>query len=297
MFMQPAIKVEGLSRSFAGTTVVNQISFQVEPGEIFGFLGPNGAGKTTSIRMMIGEIPKESGTIEILGYKIPEERESAKKVIGVVPDHQNLYDRITVRQNLEFFADLNGIDYQRIDEVLEMVFLSEHQHKAAINLSRGLRQRALIARGLLHQPRVFFLDEPTSALDPNSALLIRKLVKDLRTQGTTIFLTTHYMEEADSLCDRLAIMHLGNIVACGKSSELKKNFGSKSVKVEYQNVDSTSETAEFSLESEEEKSKLAQIIEKNKILRMHSQEATLEEVFLNVTGSTWKESGDEPDES
>ncbi len=297
MYMQPAIKVEGLTRSFAGTRVVNQISFQVEPGEIFGFLGPNGAGKTTSIRMMIGEIPKESGTIEILGQKIPEDRETAKKLIGVVPDHQNLYDRITVRQNLEFFADLNGIDHRRIDEVLEMVFLCEHQHKAAINLSRGLRQRTLIARGLLHQPRVFFLDEPTSALDPNSALLIRKLVKELQAKGTTVFLTTHYMEEADNLCDRLAIMHLGNIVACGKSGELKKNYGSKSVKVEYQKVDAALESAEFSLESEEEKAKLAKIIESNQIIRMHSQEATLEEVFLNVTGSTWKESGEEQDES
>lgn len=293
--MQAAINVENLSKSFAGTRVVNGVSFRVEPGEIFGFLGPNGAGKTTSIRMMIGEITKDSGSIEILGYKVPDNE--VKKIIGVVPDNQNLYDRITVRQNLEFFADLNNIEYKRIDEALEMVFLREHQHKAALNLSRGLRQRALIARALLHEPKIFFLDEPTSALDPNSALMIRNLVKDLQAQGTTVFLTTHYMEEADSLCDRLAIMHQGNIVACDRSAELKKNYGSKTVKIEFINQKKMSETIELSLETEADKIEIARVVENFQIIKMHSQEASLEEVFLKLTGAEWKKTGEAEDES
>ncbi|MFZ5951275.1 MAG: ABC transporter ATP-binding protein [Candidatus Rifleibacteriota bacterium] len=293
--MQTAIKVENLRRTYGETTVVNSISFEVAEGEIFGFLGPNGAGKTTSIRMMIGEIPKDSGNISILDCPVPDHSGQLKKLIGVVPDHQNLYDRITVRQNLEFFADLNNVDHKRIDEVLDLVFLTEHQHKAALDLSRGLRQRTLIARGLLHRPRVFFLDEPTSALDPNSALLIRKLVKELRSQGTTVFLTTHYMEEADSLCDRLAIMHHGNIVACGRSADLKSKFGRASVYIEYFHDDIPREI-ELSLTNQEEKDKIAEIMKKEKVIKIHSQEASLEEVFLNLTGSAWRSNGENENE-
>lgn len=295
--MKAAINVENLSRSFAGVTVVNGISFRVEPGEIFGFLGPNGAGKTTSIRMMIGEVTKDGGVIEIQGHQIPEDKEKIKKIIGVIPDNQNLYDRITVRQNLEFFADLNGIDYKRIDEVLAMVYLEEHQHKAALNLSRGLRQRTLIARGLLHNPEIFFLDEPTSALDPNSALLIRQLVKDLQAKGTTVFLTTHYMEEADSLCDRLAIMHRGNIVACGRSADLKKNFGNRSVVIEYLDAQKQVQKQELSLDEEKQKTELAKIVSNFQIIKLHSQEASLEEVFLKLTGASWQESAEADNET
>ncbi|MDN5278816.1 MAG: type transport system ATP-binding protein [Clostridiales bacterium] len=294
--MNPAISVEDLSKSFAGNRVVNGISFRVEAGEIFGFLGPNGAGKTTSIRMMIGEISKDQGSIEIKGLSVPQNMAEVKKLIGVVPDNQNLYDRLTVRQNLEFFADLNNVEHSRIDEILEKVFLTEHQHKAATNLSRGLRQRTLIARGLLHKPEIFFLDEPTSALDPNSALLIRQLVRELRNQGTTIFLTTHYMEEADDLCDRLAIMHRGNIVACGNSSDLKKNYGRESILMDYQEND-VIKTAEYSLTDEQQRKKAAELLASGRILKIHSQEASLEEVFLRVTGSEWHESEESQNES
>lgn len=294
--MQPAIFVENLTKNYGPIAVVNGISFKVEQGEIFGFLGPNGAGKTTSIRMMIGEILKDHGKIEIMGLSAPEKMNKIKELIGVIPDHQNLYDRITVKQNLDFFADLNNIDRKRVDEVLEKVFLAEHQHKAAQDLSRGLRQRTLIARGLLHHPKVFFLDEPTSALDPNSALLIRDLVKELREQGTTIFLTTHYMEEADNLCDRLAIMHRGNIVACGNSRELKKNYGSDAIRIEYEE-NGKQKKAEFFLTNPEEKAKAACLISEKKVFKVHSQEASLEEVFLKVTGSSWKETEEVANES
>ncbi|MGM0599796.1 MAG: ATP-binding cassette domain-containing protein [Candidatus Rifleibacteriota bacterium] len=285
--MNPAIKVENLSKIYGQKNVVDHISFEVESGQIFGFLGPNGAGKTTSIRMMIGEIAKDDGNIEINGLKIPQHLSKLKNIIGVVPDHQNLYDRLTVRQNLEFFAELNSVEHSKIDEILAKVFLGEHQHKQTYNLSRGLRQRTLIARELLHNPSIFFLDEPTSALDPNSALLIRDLVKELKANGTTVFLTTHYMEEADALCDNLAIMHQGKIVACGKSEELKKNYAHNSMIIEYQSNQAI-QSAEFSLTDLESRKKAAKLIENNEILKVHSQEPSLEEVFLNLTGSEWK---------
>ncbi|GAB4269689.1 MAG: ABC transporter ATP-binding protein [Candidatus Rifleibacteriota bacterium] len=287
--MNTTIKVESLSKKFGKTKVVNGISFEVLEGEIFGFLGPNGAGKTTTVRMMIGEIVKDAGNIEILGHIVPEQMQELKRLVGVVPDHQNLYDRISVRQNLEFFADLYDIDYTRIDEVLEKVFLVEHQNKAAIDLSRGLRQRTLIARSLLHQPKVLFLDEPTSALDPNSAILIRELIKELKLLGTTIFLTTHYMEEADSLCDRLAIMHHGNIVACSQSKELKKSFSSDSLTIEYEDDSGKIVSKIYSLNDFNDRQTASEIIATRKIISIHSHEASLEQVFLKVTGSEWKD--------
>jgi ABC-2 type transport system ATP-binding protein len=285
--MKPAIKVENLSKTYGKKNVVDHISFEVEPGQIFGFLGPNGAGKTTSIRMMIGEIAKDDGNIEIDGLKIPQHLTELKNIIGVVPDYQNLYDRLTVRQNLEFFAELNSVEHSKIDEILDKVFLSEHQYKQSYNLSRGLRQRTLIARELLHQPSIFFLDEPTSALDPNSALLIRDLVKELKANGTTVFLTTHYMEEADALCDNLAIMHRGKIVACGKSEDLKKDYAHNSMIIEYKSNQGM-QTAEFSLTDPGSRKEAAKLIENNQILKIHSQEPSLEKFFLYLSGSEWK---------
>lgn len=290
--LSQAIKVEGLTKNYGQVQVVKGISFAVEQGEIFGFLGPNGAGKTTSIRMMIGELPHDNGLIEIMGHRIPEDAALIKNLVGVVPDYQNLYDRITVRQNLEFFAALNSVHSSKIDEVLEEVFLTEHQYKACKDLSRGLRQRALIARGLLHRPALFFLDEPTSALDPHSARMIRDLVRKLKSNGTTVFLTTHYMEEADNLCDRLAIMNLGSIVACGKPEVLKKEFGRRSVIIEYLCNDKLL-SKELPLTTDSEKAQLAEFIKSIEPLKIHTQEASLEEVFMRVTGNQWKADGEE----
>ncbi|PKL41551.1 MAG: ABC transporter ATP-binding protein [Candidatus Riflebacteria bacterium HGW-Riflebacteria-1] len=287
-----AIEVNGLEKSYGQTRVVKGISFSVQHGEIFGFLGPNGAGKTTSIRMMIGEIPFKNGHINILGYDVPSQIASTRKLVGVVPDYQNLYDRITIRQNLEFFAALNNVDKARIDEVISEVFLVEHQNKACKDLSRGLRQRALIARGLLHKPRLFFLDEPTSALDPHSARLIRDLVLKLKGNGTTVFLTTHYMEEADQLCDRLAIMNLGEIVACDSPENLKKNYGRRAAAVEFVENDAVT-TKDFSLEDKGDLASLAKIVSSGQLHKIHSQEATLEEVFMRVTGARWKSNSEE----
>jgi ABC-2 type transport system ATP-binding protein len=284
---QAMIRVTNLSKSYGDKQVVKGISFQVKESEIFGFLGPNGAGKTTTIRMMIGEIKPSGGQIEIANEVIPAGLNHIKTIIGVVPDYQNLYDRLTIRDNLEFFAKLNDISKKQIDVILEQVFLTEHQHKACKDLSRGLRQRTLIARGLLHSPKVFFLDEPTSALDPMSAKLIRELILELKKSGTTVFLTTHYMEEADLLCDKIAIMNQGEIVAHGTPEELKNKLGKRTVTFEY-NSDGKELCEEFALETQQDKERLAQMLLKHEPIRIHSQEASLEEVFLKITGSKWK---------
>ncbi|MFA5596556.1 MAG: ABC transporter ATP-binding protein [Pusillimonas sp.] len=287
--MNNIISVENLSKTYGDKQVVKGISFNVRECEIFGFLGPNGAGKTTTIRMMIGEIAADSGKIEIAGLNVPKDMAQLKTIVGVVPDYQNIYDRLSVRANLEFFASLNSISKTEVDRVLEEVFLTEHQQKACKNLSRGLRQRTLIARALLHKPKVFFLDEPTSALDPMSAKLIRELILKLKNNGTTVFLTTHYMEEADLLCDKIAIMNLGNIVASGSPQGLKDKIGRKAVVYEY-DVEGEMQKVEFSLSTKEDREKLATLLREHEPIKIHTQEATLEEVFLSVTGNKWNNS-------
>lgn len=285
--MTTAILVENLARSYADREVVKRISFSVRAGEIFGFLGPNGAGKTTSIRMMIGELIPDSGRIEIMGLPMPSDRDRIKAIIGVVPDHQNLYDRLTVRQNLDLFCRLYGVPPARTDELLALVHLNEHAAVPTSRLSRGLRQRTLIARGILHRPQVFFLDEPTSALDPHSALVIRKLIRALREQGTTVLLTTHYMEEANSLCDRIAIMHEGNIVAVDTPEGLRMRYGRPTIRV---TLKDSPQPIDLPLNDRQGALDLAALLQEGRVARLHSQEATLEEAFMRLTGAEWRES-------
>ena len=222
--MKKAIEVYNLSRSFNGLCAVAGISFEVEAGEIFGFLGPNGAGKTTTIRMLTGQLLPTSGTARVAGYDIVSERQMLKPKIGVVFDCQNLYERMSARETLVFYARLYRLRKSRVDEVLSQVGLAGRAKEKVMKYSNGMKQRLLIARGLLHQPQILFLDEPTRGLDAHIARDIRKLVADLATTGMTIFLTTHYIEEADQLCQRVAFIDRGKIAALDTPERLKAQY-------------------------------------------------------------------------
>ena len=219
-----AIRVQDLTRVFQSRRALNGISFSVAPGEIFGFLGPNGAGKTTTIRILTGQLRPTSGSAWVMGYDVVTQRASLKSLIGVVFEVQNLYIRLSARQNLIFSANLYGVPKYRVDQVLEQVGLTPRADERLKAYSNGMRQRLLIARALLHQPRVLFLDEPTRGLDPKTAREIRAFVAGLAQQGVTIFLTTHYMEEADQLCSRVAILNAGRIIALDKPGQLKQDL-------------------------------------------------------------------------
>jgi len=220
-----AIDVENLTRDYNGLRAVDHISFTVEPGEIFGFLGPNGAGKTTTIKMLTGQLRPTEGTARVMDCDVVEERQQLKPQIGVVFDSQNVYERLSARDNLLFTARLYGVDKRRVDEVLNMVGLTQRAKDKVKKYSNGMKQRLVIARALLHGPKVLFLDEPTRGLDPNVARDIRAFVVELSGQGVTVFLTTHYMEEADHLSHRVAILDQGKIVALGTPAELKAQHG------------------------------------------------------------------------
>ena len=220
-----AIEVQNLTRNYNGLRAVDGISFSVEPGEIFGFLGPNGAGKTTTIRMLTGQLLPTSGTAKVAGYDIVTERQLLKPRIGVVFDSQNIYERMSARENLIFFARLYRVKRSRVDVVLSQVGMTERAGDKVQKYSNGMKQRVLIARALLHNPEVLFLDEPTRGLDPHIARDIRSLVANLAKGGMTVFLTTHYMEEADQLSQRVAFLDRGRIVAMDSPWRLKAEYG------------------------------------------------------------------------
>lgn len=220
-----AIKVQNLTRTYNGLTAVDDISFVVEPGEIFGFLGPNGAGKTTTIRVLTGQLRPTSGRAWVAGCDVVEERQQLKPQIGVVFEHQNIYERDSARGNLRFYARLYGVSRKRVDRVLAQVGLTERAGDKTKEYSNGMKQRLLIARALLHEPPVLFLDEPTRGLDPHAARGIRAIVADLARDGVTVFLTTHYMGEADQLCRRVAIIDRGRIIALDTPERLKAEHG------------------------------------------------------------------------
>jgi len=230
-----AITVEKLTRHYNGLRAVDGISFEVKHGEIFGFLGPNGAGKTTTIKILTGQLRPTSGKAQVMGCDVVEDRQQLKPQIGVVFDSQNLYERMSARDNLRFYARLYRVKKARVEEVLAQVGMTDRARDKMKNYSNGMKQRILIARALLHKPEVLFLDEPTRGLDPNVARDIRSIVTELANQGMTVFLTTHYMEEADQLSNRVAIIDQGHIVALETPERLKAEYG-KGEKISLEDV-------------------------------------------------------------
>jgi ABC-2 type transport system ATP-binding protein len=275
-----AIEVENLSRSFNSVRAVDNISFSVDSGEIFGFLGHNGAGKTTTIRMLSGQLRPSSGRGRVADCDVVTEQQRLKPLIGVVSEHQNLYERMSGRENLEFAAGLYGQDTQRINTVLEQVDLLDRAKDKVQHYSNGMKQRLLIARAILHRPQIVFLDEPTRGLDPVVGREIRRLIVDMSKEGVTIFLTTHYMEEADQLCDRVAFLSEGRIVALDTPDNLKTAHGQPQVNV----LLASGERVSVALDGEAAGRELAQLLSNGQVRTLHSAEATLEEVFIQLAG-------------
>ena len=223
-----AIKVTNLSKYWYQTKAVDGISFQVNKGEVFGFLGPNGAGKTTTIKILVGLTKPTNGDARVAGYDVIDDIRLVKQRIGVVPERSNLYDELTVTQNLRFVSKLYHVSAhgreEIIQELLDLFQLTEYKEKGFAKLSKGLKRRVVLAAALVHGPEILFLDEPTSGLDIMSARRLREIISDLSKHGVTIFLTTHYIEEADLLCDRIALLVKGKIIKIDTPEGLKKSL-------------------------------------------------------------------------
>jgi ABC-2 type transport system ATP-binding protein len=223
-----------LRRKRLDVEAVKGVSFHVEPGELFGLLGPNGAGKTTTIKMLITLLLPTSGTARVMGHDVVRETTEVRKRIGYVfGGDRGLYDRVSGLDNLRYFAELYGVDpgeqKQRIAALLELVGLTGREGEKVEGYSRGMRQRLHIARGLLHDPEVVFMDEPSIGLDPVGARELRQTVQSLVDAGKTVLLTTHYMFEADALCDRIAVINAGRIVALGTGDDLKHEVANRTI--------------------------------------------------------------------
>ena len=278
--MTTAIQVSDLRKNYNHVEAVKGISFEVEAGEVFGFLGHNGAGKTTTIKMLTGQLTPSGGSGRVGGFDIVRERARIKSIIGVVFEDQNLYERMSGRDNLLFFARLHGVDRQQVEDLLEMVGLKDRAKDRISKYSNGMKQRLMVARALLNRPGVLFLDEPTRGLDPTAAHEIRQVIAGLARQGTTVFLTTHYMEEADQLCQRVAFISEGRIIALDAPRELKLQYGRREASV----LLTDRSEHRLSLAEPAQAARLGEWAAAGKVLSVHSQEATLEEVFRHLAG-------------
>jgi ABC-2 type transport system ATP-binding protein len=304
-----AIEVSHLIKKFGSLTAVNDISFSVGEGETFGFLGPNGAGKTTTIRILTGVSRPTSGTATIFGHDIEHDTINARQSMGIVSENSNVYDDLTAWQNMMFSAELYHVGRKerekKATELFKKFELYERRNDKAHGFSKGMKRRLTLAMGLVNSPRLLFLDEPTSGLDVQSNLIIREVISDLILDGVTVFLTTHNIEEANVMCDRVAIVNKGNIIAIDAPESLKKTIkGSQSIEVafDHNDIDHLDELSRFSMVNDAQKKgdkfKLytedpAEVIDAVvayahmhdlKIISITTLGPSLEDVFVKLTG-------------
>jgi ABC-2 type transport system ATP-binding protein len=317
--METVIECSNIRRTFAPIHIIGKkrevvaldgLSFTVPRGIIFGLLGPNGAGKTTTIRILSTLLTPTSGQAQVLGFDVVKEASKIRKYIGLIyGGERGLYGRLSGVENLRFFASINYMNRQttrrRVKEIIEMVGLTEAGDRLVEEYSRGMKQRLHVARGLLIDPDLLFMDEPTLGLDPQGARELRQLIPELVHRGKTILLTTHYMSEADQLCDQIAIINKGAIVASGSPSEIKRSF-SKIAVLEVILHDSPADTSEelnaipgienvtsswdgpiqkltiYTLPGVEVREKITEILGQDNIDSMSMRDPTLEEAYLNI---------------
>ncbi len=279
------IKVKGLYHSYTNDDkyAVKDINFEITRGEIFGFLGPSGAGKSTVQNIMIGLLGLQTGEVLYEGRSIKEVKADFYNQIGVSFEHPNIYSKLTALENLIYHAGLFDVPTQDPMKLLDMVDLRESADKKASNFSKGMKQRLVFVRALINNPKILFLDEPTSGLDPSTASKIKDVIYQKKQEGCTIFLTTHNMAVADELCDRVAFLFNGSIVAMDSPRNLKLQYGQKAVKVEYLEKDQLKSKV-FFLDNPDELNEFNGIISSKKFETIHSQEATLEQIFIKLTG-------------
>lgn len=277
--MENVLSMRNVQKKFGDVAAVRELTLDIGKGEIFGFLGPSGAGKTTTIKMLTGQLVPTRGEVRVFEQNVTTHRNEVFQYIGVLSDNSGVYERLTVWDNLALFADIHGVPRKHIDEVLDKVMLLQDKGKQAKKLSKGMRQRLLIARAVLHKPKLLFLDEPTSSLDPGTVLEIHRLLKQLNEEGMTIFLTTHNMEEADKLCHRVGFLNEGNIVEIGNPQALKLKYAEDRIRVILKNGE-----REIVGKNPEGGARIKKWIDDGQLISIHSLEPNLEEIFLRLTG-------------
>ena len=272
---QQVIKADNLGKRFGSFKAISSLTFEVNKGEILGFLGPSGSGKTTTINILTGQLTPDQGQSSILGKSSTNLNEEDLTNIGLITENSGYYEKLSLYDNLLFFAKLYDVPQGDLDDLMKRVGLFDRRKTLAEKLSTGMKQRMLLVRAIINKPQVLFLDEPTSGLDPSTSQSIHELIKELQAEGTTIFLTTHDMHEATILCDKIVLLNKGQIVEAGTPSDLIQKYNTaKRVKITYQSGE----------ENYLSFSELGQVSQIDDILTIHSCEPTLEDVFIQLTG-------------
>ena len=272
---QQVIKADNLGKSFGSFKAISSLTFDVNKGEILGFLGPSRSGKTTTINILTGQLTPDQGQSSILGKSSTNLNEEDLANIGLITENSGYYEKLSLYDNLLFFAKLYDVPQGDLDNLMKRVGFYDRRKTLAEKLSTGMKQRMLLVRAIINKPQVLFLDEPTSGLDPSTSQSIHELIKELQSEGTTIFLTTHDMHEATILCDKIVLLNKGQIVEAGTPSNLIQKYNTaKRVKITYQSGE----------ENYLSFSELGQVSQTDDILTIHSCEPTLEDVFIQLTG-------------
>ena len=282
--IQPAISVKNLTFSYGDNLAVDHVTFDVAPGEVIGFLGPNGAGKSTAVKLLTGQLTPSEGTAVLLGLDIVKQRKQVQQQIGISFENTNLYEQMNAVENLTLFAKLFRVKNFDAMSLLEKVGLAGREKDRVASYSKGMKQRLMLARAMVSNPQILFLDEPTEGLDPVSAQTIHALIQAATRQGTTVFLTTHDMVEADKLSDRVAFINKGKIVALDRPSRLKQQYGQRALKVEVELPDGETEIREVSLDNGQTAQAVFDLFQNERVVTVHSEEATLEDIFVDITG-------------
>ena len=277
------LSMEDVSLSFGEKRVLDGLSFSVARGECFGFLGPSGAGKTTTIKLLTRQLVKDAGRIVLFGRPIENASDADCERIGILSDASALYERLSIEDNLRLYAKIRGRGEGDISRLLERMNLSRDRKTLVKNCSKGMRQRAALLAALIHSPELLFLDEPTSGLDPAARAEVHRMLAELKAAGTTVFLTTHDMAEADEVCDRIGILDTGRIAAEGKPESLKLRFARNRVVVATRTRGVIEATKDASAADG-----LRELFAAGEALSVHSDEPNLEEVFLELTGREFR---------
>ncbi|MEQ7807754.1 ABC transporter ATP-binding protein [Priestia aryabhattai] len=279
--MEDIIEVKNLTKAFSNKVVLKDVNFSVKKGETFGFLGPSGSGKTTTIKILTSQLLHTKGDVHIFNKPIQKQNKyDYMKKIGVLTDNSTLYERLTIYDNLLLYCKLYDVDKKRINEVLTDVNLLNEQKVIVQRLSKGMKQRVTLARALLHKPAILFLDEPTSALDPVNSKHIYRGLKKLNEEGTTIFLTTHDMHEAEEICDRVAFLHNGEIKLLDTPQNLRCQYSEGFISLMLKSGEV------LTIKNDEQGAdKISDYIKKKELVSIHSNEPSLGDIFVRLTGS------------
>lgn len=272
--MNKSIVISNLRKNFKGKIALQDINLSINSGEIFGFLGPSGAGKTTTINILTGQLSPDEGTAKILGEDCTQLTSYKFLELGIMSDNVGFYDRLSLYDNLIFFAKFHNVEISYLDSLLKRLKLYDDRFKKAEKLSTGMKQRMLLIRAILHSPQLIFLDEPTSGMDPTLSQIVHDLLLEIKEAGTTIFLTTHNMEEATKLCDSIALLHKGKIIESGSPHDIIDK---------YSQTDKVKVTYFDGKEIIVPKGEVSKYLGKN-VKTINSLETNLESIFIQLTG-------------